>query len=80
MADELNEEMRKLGVLLLRNRGKLLGAFLGLLAGWLTIRLGVWRAIFIAMCLAAGYYLGSRVDAREDLGKLFTRFWPPRER
>lgn len=47
---------------LFRHRGKVIGTLLGLILGWMVIEYGVIRTLFVAVCLAAGYVLGSRYD------------------
>ena len=54
-----------------RHRGKVIGVALGLAFGWFAIVYGFWKAIFVALCVAVGYYVGKRIDERVDLG----RFW-----
>lgn len=45
-----------------RRRGTAVGMISGLLAGLLIIVIGFWRAVFIAVCIAAGYFAGKRFD------------------
>jgi uncharacterized membrane protein len=45
-----------------RNWGKLLGAVLGLIVGIIIVSFGFWKAIFLVICLALGYFVGSRLD------------------
>lgn len=51
--------------------GKVLGILLGLLFGWFAIRYGFWRAVFVALTVTAGYYIGKQVDERTD----WQQFW-----
>lgn len=51
---------------ILRHRGKVIGTLLGLVLGWMVIEYGVIRALFVVVCLAVGYVLGSRYDRGES--------------
>lgn len=53
---------------LLRHRGKVVGTLLGLVLGWMVIEYGVIKSLFVVVCLAVGYALGSRQD-RESTGR-----------
>ncbi len=61
---------------LLINRGKVLGTAAGLLLGWLTLRYGIIKALFVILCVLIGYGIGARVDDQQDgrglLGGLFS--------
>ncbi|MEW6447027.1 MAG: DUF2273 domain-containing protein [Bacillota bacterium] len=54
-----------------RHRGKIVGVVLGLVFGWFAIVYGFWKALFVGVCVAIGYFVGKRVDERLDFG----RFW-----
>lgn len=57
------------------HRGKIIGITLGLVFGWFAISYGLLKAVFVAICIIAGYYAGKavdeRVDVREKLSRLF---------
>jgi len=46
------------------HRGKVVGVILGLLFGSLTAVWGFWKALFIALCVAAGYFIGCYLDGK----------------
>lgn len=58
-----------------RHRGKIIGVALGLTFGWFAISYGLLKAVFVAVCIIAGYYVGKsvddRVDVREKISRLF---------
>jgi uncharacterized membrane protein len=56
------EFRRQLLEQLLRHRGKLAGAVVGLIFGWIVIALGVLRALFLLACILVGVYVGARAD------------------
>ncbi len=45
-----------------RHRGKVIGTSVGLLLGWMVVEYGVLKTLFVAVCLGAGYLIGSRAD------------------
>ncbi|HAG09917.1 MAG TPA: hypothetical protein DCK76_00595 [Desulfotomaculum sp.] len=49
-----------------RHRGKATGIVIGLIFGWLVIKYGIIKSIFVAICMGIGYYVGKRLD--ENLG------------
>ncbi len=49
-----------------RHRGKAIGIVIGLIFGWLVIKYGIIKSIFVAICVGIGYYIGKRLD--ENLG------------
>lgn len=60
------------------HRGKALGIFLGLLFGWFAISYGFFKAVFVAICVIAGYYIGKGVDDHFDFRGLFDRLFRDR--
>lgn len=46
----------------IKNRGRVIGTLLGLFLGWMVIAYGVFKTLFVALCLGLGYYFGGRVD------------------
>jgi len=54
-----------------KNRGKAAGIILGLIFGWFAITYGILKAIFVSLCILAGYYIGKQVDRRADLREIF---------
>lgn len=58
-----------------RHRGKIIGVTLGLAFGWFAIVYGFWKALFVAICVGTGYFVGKRIDERVDLGSFFDRLF-----
>ena len=56
------------------HKGKVFGSVLGLTLGWIIIRYGVVRGLFVALCVGIGFYLGSRYDTNGDISDLMDRF------
>lgn len=61
-----------------RHLGKIAGVMLGLIFGWFAIKYGLLKAIFVAACAAAGYYIGKRLDERCDFKELFDKLFQER--
>lgn len=59
---------------LMPHKGKIFGSIFGLILGWLIIRYGVIRGLFVTLCVGIGFYLGNRYDARGDITDLIDRF------
>ena len=57
--------------LLSKNRGKAAGIALGLVFGWFAITHGIFKALFVSLCIVAGYYIGRQVDSKAGLKDLF---------
>lgn len=58
----MNDYWHELLEQIFRHRGKVIGTLLGLLLGWMIIEYGVIKTVFVALCLVAGYAIGSRID------------------
>lgn len=58
-------------------RGRLLCSLLGIFVGVLFIWLGFFKALFIIFCLAVGFFIGHKIDNREDLLEWLDRLLPP---
>lgn len=59
--------------ILVNHRGKAVGVILGLAFGLLTVFLGFWKALFIAICIAAGFFIGKRLDEDGEFKKKINR-------
>lgn len=57
--------------ILQKNRGKVTGITLGLVFGWFAITYGIFKAIFVSLCIVAGYHIGKQIDRRADLKEIF---------
>ncbi|WP_027417570.1 DUF2273 domain-containing protein [Aneurinibacillus terranovensis] len=58
------------------NRGKALGVTAGFIFGLLFLLVGFFKTIIFAVFVAAGFYLGSKFDNKEDLGEVLDRILP----
>ncbi|MDD4169035.1 MAG: DUF2273 domain-containing protein [Desulfotomaculaceae bacterium] len=61
-----------------KHLGKALGILLGLVFGWFAIKYGLFKALFVAGCAVAGYYLGKRLDEKYDFREVLSRVFRDR--
>lgn len=47
----------RLVAILSAHMGKIFGAVLGLILGWIIIAYGILKGLFVVLCVAAGLYL-----------------------
>ncbi len=57
------------------HRGKIIGVILGLVFGWFAICYGVFKAIFVTICIVIGYHFGKLLDQKVNLKDWFSRFF-----
>lgn len=60
--------------------GKILGGLAGLIISLVIILFGLWRSLFIFVCVGLGIYLGRLLDRNEGLQSVLQRFWPDSDR
>lgn len=53
--------------LLVRHRGKIIGAVVGVILGWMVLSFGLWRTVFVLACVAIGVYVGACIDSGENV-------------
>ena len=58
-------------------RGRLLGSIFGLFIGVMFLILGFLQTIFLLICITAGFFLGNKLDKKEDLMEWLDRLLPP---
>lgn len=58
-------------------RGRLLCSLFGLLIGITFLWLGFFKTIFLLICITAGFFLGNKLDKKEDLLEWLDRLLPP---
>lgn len=65
--------------ILKNHRGKAFGVIIGLVFGWFAINYGLFKAVFVTLCIGVGYFLGKGVDENFDfrgaLSRLFRDRW-----
>lgn len=60
--------------ILVAHAGKIFGSIMGLFLGWIIIRYGVIRGLFVVLCVAVGFYLGARLDSPGASTDMTSRF------
>lgn len=58
-------------------RGRLLGSVFGLFIGAMFLILGFFQTIFLLICISAGFFIGNKIDKKEDLLEWLDRLLPP---
>ena len=58
-------------------RGRLLGSVFGLFIGAMFLILGFLQTIFLLICISAGFFIGNKIDKKEDLLEWLDRLMPP---
>ena len=56
---------------------KALGSIFGLFIGVMFLILGFLQTIFLLICITAGFFLGNKLDKKEDLMEWLDRLLPP---
>lgn len=59
---------------LLEHKGKVFGTIIGLLIGWIVIKYGVLRGLFVFLCVGVGLYIGNIYDNQGDITNVINRF------
>ncbi|NLM41781.1 MAG: DUF2273 domain-containing protein [Firmicutes bacterium] len=54
--------------------GKIFGALLGLLVGWIFIAYGILKGLFVLLCVVLGLYFGAALDSPERSDRFLGRF------
>lgn len=58
--------------------GEIIGSFIGFVVGVAILVLGIFRVLFLAICVGLGYYIGKQISADKNYIKnLIDRVLPP---
>ena len=58
-------------------RGRLLCSIFGLFIGTMVLWLGFFAALFLVICIGFGFFIGTKLDKKEDLLEWLDRLLPP---
>ena len=47
--------------------GKIVGVSIGFILGLLILAVGFFQALFVLFCMVVGYFVGERIDDKEDM-------------
>ncbi len=61
--------------ILTHHQGKALGVVLGLAFGWFAICYGLFKTLFVTLCIAVGYVIGKRADDNANIKNIFDRLF-----
>ena len=59
------------------HNGKIIGVLVGFVIGILILTFGFFQTLFVALCAAAGYVVGKRIDQKEDIMEILDKLLPP---
>lgn len=60
------------------HRGKAIGVILGMGFGWFAIIYGLFKALFVALCVSGGYLIGKGLDEGFDFKEAYYRLFKNR--
>ncbi len=58
-------------------RGRLLCSLAGLFVGAMVIWLGFFQALFLLICISGGFFIGNKLDKKEDILEWLDGLLPP---
>ncbi|MBZ4662405.1 MAG: hypothetical protein JG776_87 [Caloramator sp.] len=58
------------------NKGKILGVATGLVFSILVLLIGFFKTIFIVFCVLLGYYIGNKIDNKENILETIEKIIP----
>lgn len=59
------------------SRWRVIGVVAGLIVGLLFLFLGFFQTIFLLICVGLGFFIGNKLDKKEDLMDFLDRLLPP---
>ena len=59
------------------SRWRVIGVVAGLVIGILFLLLGFFQTIFLLICVGLGFFIGNKLDKKEDLMDFLDRLLPP---
>lgn len=66
--------LKEFTIWLLGHKGKVFGTLIGLIVGWIIIKYGVLRGLFVFICVGVGLYVGNYYDKQGDVTDVIDRF------
>jgi uncharacterized membrane protein len=73
----LSIDKEKLMEILNNHRGKIIGMLTGLFFSVFVIWIGIIKTLFIALCIYLGFFIGKKIDDKEDLLIFLDKILPP---
>jgi len=59
-----------------KNQGKIIGSILGFILASLVLIIGFFKTLLIVSFVYIGYYIGKKIDNKEDLVEFLDRILP----
>ncbi|WIW71695.1 DUF2273 domain-containing protein [Anaerosinus gibii] len=59
-----------------KNSGKTIGSIVGFFMGALILYVGFLKTLFIILCVLIGFFIGKRVDDKDDLMEIVNKIIP----
>lgn len=78
--EQVGLDARGILFLLLEHRGKVIGSLFGFIVGLVVIFFGWLKAISFVLCVAVGYFLGTRFDSGKGVLEFLQKVLPPPNR
>lgn len=63
----------KLMDFLINHQGKIIGVFIGFLAGIFLLTIGFFKTLILFLCIGVGYYFGKKIDNKENIADFIDR-------
>ncbi len=58
-------------------RGRFLCSLFALFIGAMFLVIGIWQTLFLIACIIVGFFIGNKLDKKEDLLEWLDRLLPP---
>ncbi len=58
------------------HKARMVGVLVGLAIGVLFLTIGFWRTVFLLICMGVGYWVGQKIDHKEDLIEAINNYLP----
>lgn len=59
-----------------KNQGKIIGSAVGLLLSIIILIIGFFRTLLIVLFVLSGYYIGKKIDSKEDITDILDKILP----
>ena len=58
------------------HQGKVIGSIIGFIISMMVLLIGFFKTLFIIGCILIGFYIGKRIDNRENISEILDRILP----
>lgn len=60
-----------------KHQWKIICSFIGFVIAVVILIIGFFKTLFITLFIAGGYYLGKKIDNKEDIAEILDKILPP---